>query len=92
MNKYLPLVIALILIIRCSSTHPRGTHLNLLEANNLKPVGRFLFKKNNQLELIGTAVHFGFRFSGNNCTIIASIPIMVVAICNMNWMGFIRRE
>ena len=74
MNKYLPLFIALILIIRCSSTHPGGTHLNLLEANNLKPVGRFLFTKNNQLELIGTAVHFGFRFSGNNCTIIASIP------------------
>jgi GDSL-like Lipase/Acylhydrolase. len=73
MNKCLPLLIVLVIFIRCASTHSTNNLPEELEAKALQPVGRFLFE-NNQLELIGTAVHFGLRFSGNTCTVITSVP------------------
>ena len=74
MNKYLPLFIGIIIFAGCSSTHSINRESQELIGNNLNPVGRFRFTKNNELELIGTAVHFGFRFTGNSCTVISSIP------------------
>ncbi|TFF33370.1 SGNH/GDSL hydrolase family protein [Mucilaginibacter psychrotolerans] len=39
----------------------------VLKAKQLKPVGRYLFNSSGQLELISSAVHFGFSFSGSKC-------------------------
>jgi hypothetical protein len=45
-----------------------------LYASALQPYGRFSYTKNGSLELIGSAVHFGFSFKGKQCNIFASIP------------------
>jgi hypothetical protein len=39
----------------------------------LKPVGRYLVDENNNLELISSAVHFTYSFSGKTCTVYAFI-------------------
>ncbi len=39
----------------------------------LHPIGRFVQHTNGGLELISSAVHFGFRFSGASCTLYAYI-------------------
>src|SRR5690349_9486677 len=46
---------------------------NVLPATSLKPYGRFEFDKDGDLELISSAVHFGFSFTGNECTVYAFI-------------------
>jgi hypothetical protein len=74
MNKCFPLLLVLLLVVRCSSIHTTTNQSNELKGRDLQPVGRYLLSKDNQLELIGTAVHFGFRFTGNNCTLFTSIP------------------
>jgi len=43
-----------------------------LFATQLKPVGRFSFQ-GQQLELVSSAVHFGFSFKGTGCSVYASI-------------------
>jgi len=73
MNKCLPLFLALI-IVGCASTHSINKSSSELKGKDLQPVGRFRVTKTNELELIGTAVHFGFQFSGNACTVITSVP------------------
>ncbi|MBS1934694.1 MAG: GDSL family lipase, partial [Bacteroidetes bacterium] len=40
-----------------------------LAANELKPFGRFAFDEHNNLELISSAAHFGFGFTGKECVI-----------------------
>jgi hypothetical protein len=53
-----------------------GTTINnrdTLYASKLKPYGRFSFNEQHKLELISSAVHFGFRFKGNTCAIYASL-------------------
>src|SRR5690242_11650104 len=42
---------------------------NVLSAASLKPYGRYLFDAQQNLELISSAVHFGFSFTGKECTI-----------------------
>jgi lysophospholipase L1-like esterase len=42
-------------------------------ASSLHPYGRFAMSENGKLELISSAVHFGFRFSGTTCMIDAYI-------------------
>jgi hypothetical protein len=44
-----------------------------LPAAALHPYGRFLLNDNQNVELISSAAHFGFRFSGNECKLYASI-------------------
>jgi hypothetical protein len=44
-----------------------------LNANSLRPYGRFAQNPHGNLELISSAVHFGFRFSGPYCSIFASL-------------------
>src|SRR5689334_19713235 len=74
MNKCLPLVIGLTIIAGCASTHNINREAQALTGKDLEPIGRFRLAKNNELELIGTAVHFGFKFTGNSCTLITSEP------------------
>jgi hypothetical protein len=42
---------------------------NILQASALHPIGRFAWNKQGDLELISSAVHFGFHFSGTGCTL-----------------------
>jgi len=45
-----------------------------LPATALQPYGRTLLNKEQQLELISSAVHFGFSFEGTECQLFASLP------------------
>ena len=68
-------VIILVCLIVCNpaSSQTSQTSENVLPAASLKPYGRYLFDAQQNLELISSAVHFGFSFSGTFCTIYASI-------------------
>jgi hypothetical protein len=45
-----------------------------LPATALQPFGRYLINNEHKLELISSAVHFGFSFEGKECRIFASVP------------------
>ena len=47
---------------------------NTLLAKRLTAYGRYRFTEVKQLELISSAVHFGFSFEGTQCKIFASLP------------------
>ncbi|GGA81566.1 endoglucanase [Puia dinghuensis] len=49
----------------------RQTFAEVLPAPALHPFGRWLLTDSQQVELIGSAVHFGFRFSGSECRLYA---------------------
>ena len=66
------LIISFVIIVGCASTNNVVT-TNELKANDLLPYGRTAIS-NNQLELISSAVHFGFSFEGSECEISTSIP------------------
>src|SRR2546430_36315 len=44
-----------------------------LPAVALHPYGRYLLTDSQHVELISSAVHFGFRFSGEECSLVAYI-------------------
>src|ERR1700733_6210992 len=44
-----------------------------LNAPSLKPYGRYYQNPHGSLELISSAVHFGFRFNGPYCSVFASL-------------------
>jgi len=44
-----------------------------LKAGSLQPYGRYFQSSNGNLELISSAVHFGFRFTGPDCSIFAAL-------------------
>jgi lysophospholipase L1-like esterase len=60
-----------ILIFVCSIANAQT---KLLTAAELKPFGRYAYSKKLGLEMISSAVHFGFSFEGDSCSIAASIP------------------
>lgn len=66
-------LISICLIISCTSTKNRNTNTDVLAAKDLLPYGRSLIT-NEKLELISSAVHFGFSFDGNECAVYASVP------------------
>jgi len=43
--------------------------VNLLPASALHPFGRYILTPAGEIELIGSAVHFGFQFSGAGCAV-----------------------
>ncbi len=51
-------------------TRPTDT----LPANALQPLSRTLLNGSQQLELISSAGHFGFRFEGRECQVFAALP------------------
>ncbi|MEO6453873.1 MAG: hypothetical protein ABIN97_07380, partial [Ginsengibacter sp.] len=65
------LFIFFLFCISCSSSELISKN-NTLQASALKPVGRYALT-DQQLELITSAVHFGFSFTGNECSIFAHI-------------------
>jgi len=56
----------------CSSSTNRA-ETNSLPAASLQPFGRYAWNDKKDLELISSAVHFGFTFSGTECRVIAYI-------------------
>jgi hypothetical protein len=71
-NKFfLPFVF--FIISSCSSTKNNTVTKDNLSATDILPYGRTAIT-NNQLELISSAVHFGFSFEGSACEIYASVP------------------
>lgn len=59
--------------LSCSTPKNAIQSTNLLPANALKPVGRFELNNQQELELISSAVHFGFSFEGTQCQLYATI-------------------
>ncbi|WP_375435960.1 GDSL-type esterase/lipase family protein [uncultured Hymenobacter sp.] len=51
-----------------------ATTPDTLPATVLQPFGRTVVNSQQQLELIGSAVHFGFSFEGKECQVYASVP------------------
>src|SRR4051812_10995903 len=70
--------IQFLLILICSLngcvTSKKGADSNdILPAASIHPYGRFAVNKDHGLEMISSAVHFGFSFEGTECRIFATI-------------------
>lgn len=63
-----------LLFFSCESSRKSITsNNNILPATELQPYGRYLIDKQQNLELISSAAHFRFSFTGKECTMYASI-------------------
>ncbi len=71
--NYIILFICLVFSNRVSAQKTNSTADTILRAADLKPYGRYLTDQQKNLELISSAVHFGFEFNGKECTIYTSI-------------------
>lgn len=60
--------------LNCASVKKNSASTNTLSATELQPIGRYAIDKSLGLEMISSAVHFGFSFQGTECTITASVP------------------
>jgi hypothetical protein len=65
-------ILSCLLFTACISAQ-QNSSANELPATELKPYGRFLIDKDQSLELISSAVHFGFSFTGKKCSVYAFI-------------------
>ena len=63
-----------IILAGCSAGRLNSKTGDSLSANELKPYGRYIVNSAQHIELISSAVHFGFSFQGKDCSIYASIP------------------
>src|ERR1043165_8585033 len=70
----IPVFVLFFFLLGCAGTKQASIQVDSLSATQLKPFGRSIINNNNQLELISTAVHFGFSFEGSECRISASVP------------------
>ena len=68
------LIITCFLFCGCTSSRKSGASANELTAAQLNPFGRYGINKEKELELISSAVHFGFSFDGKDCQLYASVP------------------
>jgi hypothetical protein len=59
--------------LSCSSSKNIIKETNYLPATALQPFGRFLINDQQNLELISSAVHFGFSFQGKECQVYATL-------------------
>jgi lysophospholipase L1-like esterase len=58
-----------LILIDAGCTVIRKTPVDILSAVDLRPYGRFQINEQKELELISSAVHFGFSFEGDSCVI-----------------------
>ncbi len=65
------LLIIIFFLNQSAHAHTRYKYTDTLQASRLKPYGRYLFNGQNELELISSAVHFGFKFEGDHCALFA---------------------
>src|SRR4030095_16040998 len=67
--RFLP---SIILAHFCLFNFPSSaTSKDTLMASSLHPYGRYSFDKKTGVELISSAVHFGFQFTGTTCSVYA---------------------
>ncbi|KAA5541218.1 SGNH/GDSL hydrolase family protein [Adhaeribacter rhizoryzae] len=60
--------------LSCSTFNINNPQEEYLPAAALQPFGRYLLNQEQKLELVSSAVHFGFSFEGTECQLFASIP------------------
>lgn len=73
-KNYINIVAIFFFLLGCTGIKsPKNITGDTLTATDLHPFGRAL-PTNGKLELISSAVHFGFTFEGNECSVFASIP------------------
>ena len=60
-----------ILCCNCSLPKNAATSDNVLQASSLFPFGRYAWNEKQDLELISSAINFGFSFSGKECKVFA---------------------
>ena len=73
MKNYINIIAICFFLLSCTSTKSPNITGDTLSATAMHPYGRALLT-NGKLELISSAVHFGFTFEGNECSVFASIP------------------
>lgn len=71
--KIFYLFTALICLFQASQANMVKNYTDTLYAKKLKPYGRYLLNDQNKLEMISSAVHFGFKFTGDSCAIYAQL-------------------
>ena len=75
MRYFFPLWMAVVIIgLGCSTTKSGSLAYTTLPATNLHPYGRSVVDEGQRLQLISSAVHFGFSFEGKQCVVNASLP------------------
>jgi len=73
--RYNPLAIVIFMLcFICTSSEIISQTTDILPAVVLQPCGRYIVNNEKNLELISSAVHFGFSFQGKECRVFASIP------------------
>ncbi|PRY10171.1 GDSL-like lipase/acylhydrolase family protein [Pontibacter ummariensis] len=74
--KYKSLMAAFsLLCLSCAPLKDSGTQTDdVLPATALQPYGRYNLNNTQDLELVSSAVHFGFSFEGDEARLYASIP------------------
>ncbi|MEP7142657.1 MAG: GDSL-type esterase/lipase family protein [Ferruginibacter sp.] len=73
-SRYKYPALALCLFCLSSSSLLINTKINnSLPAKELKPYGRYVLNNQQDIELVSSAVHFGFSFEGKECQVFASI-------------------
>ncbi len=70
--RYLFISICLV-AVGCASLKEPNRTTDALPARALQPYGRFSITKDQKLNLISSAVHFGFSFEGTTCEVYASL-------------------
>ena len=63
-----------ICLLNCSPSRQTQHASDSILGKDLLPYGRYAISNNQSLELISSAVHFGFSFTGKQCVIYASVP------------------
>src|SRR3954471_2517997 len=72
-NYKLISIVLCCMCLSCTSSKMKTSPANVLPATSLQPYGRYLINKDNNVELISSAVHFGFSFHGEKCSLYASV-------------------
>lgn len=73
LKKYLLLLLIPFCIASANAKTVGYNGTDTLKAGKLKPYGRYLFNDRKELELISSAVHFGFSFEGSSCAIYVNL-------------------
>ncbi|MES2648891.1 MAG: GDSL-type esterase/lipase family protein [Bacteroidota bacterium] len=66
-------VVFTFLFAGCAASKNKSATTNSLPATELHPFGRTFIDNNEKLQLISSAVHVGFSFKGDSCSIYASL-------------------
>ncbi|MFD2569048.1 GDSL-type esterase/lipase family protein [Spirosoma soli] len=73
--KYNWLLVAFCAVyVSCAPLKKKTGDSNSLPATALQPYGRFVINQDQNLEMVSSAMHFGFSFKGKQCQLFASIP------------------